>query len=142
GTYDELESDLLRRMEGLSNQIAMTEDKRSTIIQVNRIAKTATDVFDDILHKPKLERNDLELIIDRMRIFEDHIEIQLKADIDSILKSGALPDAEMGTAANFNPGIVDSLQTRIVQSSINRLDKVYDVNVISNGEGFRIHSYM
>ncbi|MDE7170535.1 MAG: recombinase family protein, partial [Oscillospiraceae bacterium] len=31
-TYDELESDLLRRIEGLQNQIAMTADKRNTII--------------------------------------------------------------------------------------------------------------
>ena len=38
-TYDELENDLFRRMEGLRNQIALTENKRSTIIQVNRAAK-------------------------------------------------------------------------------------------------------
>lgn len=147
-TYDELEHDLLRRMEGLQNQIAMTEHKRSTIIQVNRIAKTAMDVFEDILNKPKLERNDLELILQQAKVYEDHIELQLKADIDSILKSGTLP-AEQETAiaaiavegtANFPEGIVDSLQTQIVQSAKNRLDKVYDVNVISNGDPLEIYT--
>ena len=138
-TYDELEADLLRRIEGLNNQITMTEDKRNTIIQVNRIAKTAMDVFEDILNKPKLERNDLELIIERIKVYEDHIEIQLKADIDAILQSGTLP-IESENAANFKSGIVDSLQTQVVQSSKNRLDKVYDVNVISEGDPLEIYT--
>ena len=158
-TYDELESDLLRRIEGLQNQIAMTEDKRSTIIRVNRAAKTAMEVFDDILQKPKLERNDLELIIERMNIFEDHIEIQLKADVDSILRSGTLPEDAAGASprptetrdavaavaltedgVNFPEGIVDSLQTRVVQASPKRKDKVYDVSVISDGDPLEIYT--
>jgi stage V sporulation protein T len=147
-TYDELESDLLRRIEGLNNQIAMTEDKRNTIIEVNRIAKTAMDVFEDILNKPKLERNDLELILEKIKVYEDHIEIQLKADIDAILKSGTLPaETETAVAAmaeeqsvNFKSGIADSLQTQIVQTSQNRLDKAYDVNVISNGDPLEIYT--
>ena len=152
-TYDELESDLMRRIEGLQNQIAMTEDKRSTIIRVNRAAKTAMEVFDDILQKPKLERNDLELIIERMNIFEDHIEIQLKADVDSILRSGVLPEDAADTdavaamavtetegSANFPEGIVDSLKTRVVQASPKRKDKVYDVNVISDGDPLEIYT--
>lgn len=129
-TYDELESDLMSRIEGLQNQIALTEDKRSTIIRVNRAAKTAMEVFEDILNKPRLERNDLELIIERMNIFEDHIEIMLKADVDSILRSGTLPEdggrpqaaptegavaamavTETGDGVNFSEGIVDSSKT-------------------------------
>ena len=56
------------------------------------------DVFHDILEKPALDRNDLNLMIEKIRVFEDHIEVQLKADIDSLLKTGALPE----DAANFN----------------------------------------
>ena len=105
-TYDELEGDLLRRMEGIQNQIAMAVDRRNTIIQVNRAAKTALEVFDDILQKPKLDRNDLQLIIQKIRVFEDHLEIQLKADIDSILQSGSLPGEEAVAAmapVSFRP---------------------------------------
>ena len=159
-TYDELENDLLHRIEGLNHQIAMTEDKRNTIIQVNRVARTAIEVFDDILRKPKLERNDLELMLQRINVYEDHIEIQLKADIDSILKSGTLP-AETEDAANFKQGTenielqsvgadahirprvdegIDPYETELVQSSKNREDKVFRVHVISNGDPLEIYT--
>ena len=137
-TYDELENDLLHRIEGLNHQIAMTEDRRSTIIQVNRVAKTAMEVFDDILRKPKLERNDLELMIQRIKVYEDHIEIQLKADVDSILKSGTLP-AETEDAANFKQG-TENIENLLIQSSKNHEDKVFRVNVISNGDPLEIYT--
>lgn len=137
-TYDELENDLLHRIEGLNHQIAMTEDKRNTIIQVNRVARTAIEVFDDILRKPKLERNDLELMLQRINVYEDHIEIQLKADIDSILKSGTLP-AETEDAANFSEG-TENIENTLIQSSKNREDKVFRVNVISNGDPLEIYT--
>ena len=136
-TYDEMESDLSRRIEGIKNQIDMSADKRNTIIRVNRAAKTAMEVFDDILQKPKLERQDLTLIIERITVFEDHIEVQLKADIDSILKSGTLPE-ETEDAANFDPGMADSSPVTIVQCSEKHADKVYHVNVISNGDPLEI----
>ena len=137
-TYDELENDLLRRIEGLNHQIAMTENKRSTIIRVNRVARTAIEVFDDILRKPKLERNDLELMLQRINVYEDHIEIQLKADIDSILKSGTLP-AETEDAANFREG-TENIENTLIQSSKNREDKVFRVHVISNGDPLEIYT--
>ena len=159
-TYDELENDLLHRIEGLNHQIAMTEDKRNTIIQVNRVARTAIEVFDDILRKPKLERNDLELMLQRINVYEDHIEIQLKADIDSILKSGTLP-AETEDAANFSEGTenielqsvgadahirprvdegIRPYETELIQSAKNREDKVFRVHVISNGDPLEIYT--
>lgn len=137
-TYDELENDLLHRIEGLNHQIAMTEDKRNTIIQVNRVARTAIEVFDDILRKPKLERNDLELMLQRINVYENHIEIQLKADIDSILKSGTLP-AETENAANFKQG-TENIENTLIQSSKGREDKVFRVHVISNGDPLEIYT--
>ena len=41
-------------------------------------------------------------------------------------------------AVNFKQGIVDSLQTRIVQRTAKRPDKVYDVNVINDGDPLEI----
>lgn len=87
-TYEELENDLIRRIEGITNQIDMTNDKRNTIIEVNRAAKTAMDVFDDILNKDKLERTDLELVIEKIKVYENRIEIELKSDIDALLRCG------------------------------------------------------
>ncbi len=133
-TYDELEADLLRKIDGLEKQIQMLSDKRNTIIQVNRVAKTAIDVFKDILEKEKLDRTDLELIIQRIHVYEDHLEIQLQADIDTLIRTEAMEDT-----VNFNQGI-ENLSCRIVQSARNQKDKVFDVHVISDGDPLEIYT--
>ncbi len=138
-TYDELEDDLTRRIAGLQNQIEMTVDRRNTIIRVNRTAKLAIDVFNDILNKEKLDRNDLQLIVDKIIVYEDHIDIKLKADIDSLLRCGILPE-ETEEAANFESDIIDSLSTVIVQPQRFGANKVYDVNVISDGDPLEIYT--
>ncbi|MBQ8929739.1 MAG: recombinase family protein [Oscillospiraceae bacterium] len=138
-TYDELEDDLTQRITGIRNQIDMTVDKRNTIIRVNRAAKTALEVFDDILRKDKLDRNDLQLIIDRIKVYEDRVEIQLKADIDSLLRCGTLPE-EQEDAANFKSDMGDISNVTIVQGAANRPDKVFHVNVISGGDPLEIYT--
>ena len=97
--YDEMEAELQKKIDGLNHQIDLLSDKRNTIIQLNRTAKTAIDIFRDIQEKDKLERNDLELLIDRILVFEDHLEIRLQADIDLILRSNSPEEA-----VNFNFG--------------------------------------
>ena len=139
-TYDELESDLLRRMEGLQNQIAMTVDRRNTIIQVNRAAKTAMEVFDDILNKPKLDRNDLQLLIEKIKVYEDHIEIQLKADVDSILQSGTLPEEKPEAVAAMAPVNSCPYEIQIIQESDKHIDKIFTVKVISDGDPLEIYT--
>ena len=134
-TYDELEADLHKKIEGISHQIEMLSDKRNTIIKVNRAAKTAMDVFEDILNKETLDRNDLELIIRRIRVYEDHLEIELKADVDTLIRCGTLEEA-----SNFKQGSMDILKTELVQSSFHRKDKVYTVNVISGGDPLEIYT--
>lgn len=141
-TYDELESDLQKKIEGIGHQIDLLSDKRNTIIQVNRVAKTAMEVFRDILKKDKLERRDLELIIRQIKVYEDHLEIQLQADVDAILRSGALPEGEEAVAAmarqgdtvNFKGGMEHISPVTIVQAAKNRPDKVFRANVIYDGE--------
>ena len=128
-TYDELESDLVRRIEGIQHQIDLTQDKKNTIIRVNRVAKTAMEVFDEILQKPKLERRDLQLIIEKIKVFEDHIEIQLKADIDAILQSGTLPE---------EPESPPPYEIQIIQESDKHNNKVFTVKVVSDGDPLEI----
>lgn len=139
-TYDELEGDLLRRMEGIQNQIAMTVDKRNTIIQVNRAAKTAMEVFDDILAKPKLDRNDLQLIIEKIRVYEDHIEVLLQADVDSILRSGTLPEEKPEAVAAMAPVSDRPYEIQITQESDRRRGKIFTVKVISEGDPLEIYT--
>ena len=118
-TYDETEAELQTKIEGLDHQIQMLSDRRNTIIQANRTAKTAMDVFRDILDKQTLERNDLELIIQRIDVFEDRLEIHLCADIDTLLHMDAAEEA-----VNFNSGTENSENT-LVQSSKNHEDQCY-----------------
>ena len=134
-TYDEMEAELQKKIEGIRNQIEMLSDKRNTILRVNRAAKTAMDVFRDVLHKENLERNDLELIVNKIKVYEDHLEIELKADVDTLIRCGTRE-----LAANFDKGSMDILKTELVQSSIHRKDKVYAVNVISDGDPLEIYT--
>ncbi len=134
-TYDQLEADLIRRMEGIENQLRLTADRRNTIIRVNRAAKTAMEVFDDILRKDKLDRNDIQLIVKKIRVFEDHIEVELRADIDSLLKCGTLAEN-----ATFESDMADSSQTAVIQSSVHHGDKIYHVHVVSDGDPLEIYT--
>ena len=124
-TYDELEADLLRKIEGLQSQIEHVTDRRNTIIRTNRAAKTAMEVFDDIIGKEKLEKQDLELIIERIKVYEDHVEIQLKADIDTLLRRGELPEP-------------DTEPVTVVQASTHHADRAISANVVSEGDPLEI----
>ncbi len=137
-TYDEMEVELQKKIEGINHQIDLLSDKRNTIIQVNRAAKTAIDVFHDILEKDKLERNDLELLIDKILVFEDHLEIRLQADIDTLLRCGIL-FAETEDAANFKSG-TENIENVLIQSSKNHEDKVFRVNVVNDGDPLEIYT--
>ena len=139
-TYDEMEAELQKKIDGLNHQIDILSDKRNTYIRVNRAAKTALEVFDDILHKDKLERNDLELLIYRILVYEDHLEIKLQADIDSLLHCGTIEECRKEiSAANFNSG-TGNIENTISQSSKNHGDKVFRVNVVSNGDPLEIYT--
>ena len=93
------------------------------------------DVFGDILAKEKLDRNDLRLIIDHIKVYEDHLEIQLQADIDQLLRACELEDT-----VNFKPGIENALGCQLVQSARNQRDKVFDVHVVSSGDPLEIYT--
>ena len=145
-TYDEMEEDIESRVASLEKQIQLTKDKENTIIRVNRAAKTAIEVFDEILEKDKLDPKDLHLIIDKIYVYEDHVEIRLKADIDSILRCGSLPveakEPEIleKSAETFNSGTKDSLNVTIVQETEKRPDKVFRANVICDGDPLEIYT--
>ena len=134
-TYDEMEAELQKKIEGIRHQIEMLSDKRNTILRVNRAAKLAMDVFQDILNKEALERNDLELVIKKIQVYEDHLEIELRSDIDQLIRCESLE-----TAVNFEQGSMDILKATLVQSSQKRKDKVYTVNVISDGDPLEIYT--
>ena len=145
-TYEEIETELLQKIDGLEKQLEMTVEHRNTRIEVNRIAKTALDIFRDFLEKDKLDKGDLSLIIDKIIVFENKeegtnkIEIKLKADIQMLLETGTLTEEELeesgyrGKVVNFNWDIESNLSAQIVQKVRNQRDKAFGVNVICEGE--------
>ena len=137
-TYDELEADLMRRIEGLQNQLEHVTDKRNTIIRANRAAKTAMEVFDDILTKPHLEKQDLELIIERIYVYEDHVEIRLKADIDTLLRKGEYPLENEDGGEGGASGGGGAEPVSVVQSATHHADKVLRANIVSDGDPLEI----
>lgn len=139
--YVELEKELTQRIKGLETQISDGIDTRNRMLKTTRTAKTVIEVFDDIINKPKLEKKDIALIVERITIYDDlehkqwgRIDIQLKADIDSLLRCGELPEGNV----NFNLGIEDSLNMTIVQESFRHSDKVFYVNVVNSGDPLEI----
>lgn len=149
-TYEEIETELLQKIDGLEKQLEMTVEHRNTRIEVNRIAKTALDIFRDFLEKDKLDKGDLSLIIDKIIVFENKeegtnkIEIKLKADIQMLLETGTLTEEELeesgyrGKVVNFNWDIESNLSAQIVQKVRNQRDKAFGVNVICEGDPLEI----
>ena len=148
-TYDSLIEEANNRIEGLTNQLAMVADATNSIIRVNRISKTVIEAFDDILSKDKLDKNDLRLIIDRILVYEDHIDVRLRADIDELLRNGRVEHlryTEGETAANFNSDTkniersTEDFSFVVAQRANKQRDKVFCVNVVSDPDPLEIYT--
>ena len=146
--YDGLIEEAANRIHGLENQIAMTADTRNTIIRANRHAKAVLDIFHDILTKDKLDKRDISLIVDRIIVYENRIDIKLRNDVDALLRcedTHDVPPME-GQSANFNEdtknieSVAEKYKSVAVQSAKNQNDKVFSVNVISGGDPLEIYT--
>ena len=137
-TYDELIDEAEKRIIGYENQLKITVDMRNTAIRANRIAKTVIELFDEIINRDKLNKKDINLIVDRIVVYEDHIDIKLKADIDELLKTGRFVEGD----SNFSSDVkdIEKAGETAVLSSKNHKDKVFDVNVISGGDPLEIYT--
>lgn len=132
-TYGEMLDELARQIDSLESQIQLIAEKQSATVRINRTAKTAFDIFNDIIEKDSLSRADLEVIIEKILVYEDRIEIALKSNIDALLRL----EPQKGITANFNPDTANIEQT-VTQKSSNKRDKVIRVNVFSEGDPLEI----
>ena len=149
-TYDALIEEANNRIEGLTNQLTMVADTTNSIVRVNRVSKTVIDLFHDILQRDRLDKNDLHLIIDRIIIYEDHIDIKLKPDIDELLRTGTIEhlkhDEENEAIVNFKSDTENieratkDFSMVAAQRARNQRDKVFRVNVISGGDPLEIYT--
>jgi stage V sporulation protein T len=140
-TYDEMERELLDLIDGLKSQISMAADKRNNVVNINRRARTVIDIFDAILEKDTLDKTDIGYIVEKIVVFEDRIDIKLRADIDALLKlNDSREPAE--NSINFNLGIDKTESSRYIlsQKVRNQRTKVIGVNVISEGDPLEIYT--
>lgn len=145
--YEDIENELISKIEGLEKQTALMVERRNQTIEVNRIAKNAIEIFRDIVNKKKLDKGDLSIIIDKIIIHdgdESQIDIQLKSDIQMLLESGTLTEEELeragyrGKVVNFKWDIENNLEATIVQKVRNQKDKAFGVNVLCGGDPLEI----
>ena len=130
--YDEMEEELLTRIEMLEKQFGDVNNMRNNMITANRKAKTVIEVFDGVLKKERLDKRDIGLIVEKITVFEDHLNVRLKSDVDELL---SLEDTEH--TVNFKSGSKD---IAVTQRSANRADKVFTVNVIKEGDPLEIYT--
>lgn len=139
--YSEQIDELTLRLEGLRNQMQLAADKHNMIVNVNRTAKTVMEIFDSILSKDSLTKADVDFIIERITVYENHIDIKLRPDIDTLLTTGTLPEIyQEDAAANFKQGTEmseESSQYAVITTSTG---KNLSVNVISEGDPLEIYT--
>jgi DNA invertase Pin-like site-specific DNA recombinase len=153
-TYADLETETMQRINGLQKQISAANENRNKYVKLNRMTKTVLDVFNDIINKPKLDRTDLQLIIDRIIVYKDHIDIKLKADVDAILRSNT--EKEDTESSNFNQdskvilklGNVRSVlfmergntptSTKYQLRTSSQHDRLFTVNVVQRGGAYAV----
>lgn len=143
-TFDEILHDLSEKIKGLESQIELVSSQRRRVRQTNRLVKTALEVFDEILKKDKLSKKDLGFIVDKITVYEDRVEIDLKNDIKTLLGEGKLSERDSvydlgGTVVNFEHG-TDDISDQAVLKTKNQRDKVIGVNVMHDGDPLEIYT--
>ncbi|WP_028518349.1 stage V sporulation T C-terminal domain-containing protein [Ruminococcus flavefaciens] len=139
--YTEQIDELTLRLEGLRNQMQLAADKHNMIVNVNRTAKTVMEVFDAIVSKEKLTKVDVDFIIERITVYEEHVDIKLRPDIDTLLKTGVLPEhSNAETAVNFKQGTgITEEASRFAEITASN-GKILSINVISEGDPLEIYT--
>ena len=150
--YQEQMSDISRQIDGLTNQIELMLNEQKNLSQIKKTAVTVMNVFDSILSKQSLSKADVGFIVERIDVYEGYINIQLKADIDYLLKTSEVLDSENlkvltipniseDNSENFNLGTKEmSISPELTLTHIekglwyNRKDRIFSVNVIREGD--------
>jgi len=87
--YSTMEKELNDKINMFKTQIESEEKNNSNKNTIVKAKKDALKIFDEILEKDRLEKQDLETIIDCIYIYENKIIIKLKSNIENILDIGS-----------------------------------------------------
>lgn len=138
-SYTELENEYAAKIKGLENQLELMNKQSVSVAESRQLTKTALQVFDDILKKDKLDKSDLSFIIEKIVVYDGdagHIDIQLKPDIELLLKSSCFTKNEKESleAAAPDAPLDKSLNTTFELKIPKHKEKLYNINVVSEGD--------
>jgi len=132
--YSTMENELNNKINIIKAQIEQEEKNSSNKKNATEAKKDALKIFDEILEKEKLDKKDLETIIDCIYIYENKIIIKLKSNIENILDIG-------------NQVGISRQNITAVQKNRNHLDREFLTqvqkgencsNVVNNGDPLEI----
>ena len=139
---EEIEA-LTKRITGLKNQLIMTADKQNAMTKVNRIAQSVIDIFDSIIEKDVLNKTDVTFIVDRITVNTNSVEIKLKADIDKLLRFGALSEPSVDEEINGKAASKSAANAEIQPESACigcPYDSTASVNTVREGDPLEIYT--
>lgn len=138
--YAEIEDELEQRMSGLKNQLDQALKKKDALAELNRTSRTVFSVFDDILAKPSLERVDIELFVDEIRVCQDCIDVRLKPDIDALIREEQPYRNDKTSLQDAVFSITEENGIQVVQKAFRQTDKIFNVNIVSRGDPLEIYT--
>ena len=139
---EEIEA-LTKRITGLKNQLIMTADKQNAMTKVNRIAQSVIDIFDSIIEKDVLNKTDVTFIVDRITVNTNSVEIKLKADIDKLLRFGALSEPSGNEETNGKAASKSAANVEMQPESACigcPYDSTASVNTVREGDPLEIYT--
>ncbi len=148
-TYDDLENDIIKRVEMYNTMLKMQQDRHNTVAVVNRVAKDVFEVLDEILAKDRLTKRDVQMIVERIKVFEDRIEVKLRPNIDMLLQGltevrvdekGEQAKSQKETVAAMAPMMLDGNPMTLVQTAAKRPDRLFIINNIYDGDPLEIYT--
>lgn len=95
-TYDNIISEHSAKINGLENQIRLLEKRENALARTENAVRTTADILDGLLSKDKLDKADIGIIINSIEVFDGHITVNLKPDIDGIIRA----DEQLSKAQN------------------------------------------
>lgn len=85
-TYDDLQREKMERIKILQTQIEDFKNISEKTAEIKSNLKTALEIFNDIINKEAIEKKDLELIIEKIIVFENgKLQILFKNGIDFLV---------------------------------------------------------
>lgn len=157
-TYNSLENELCGKIEGYKAQLLMCNDKTDNIKSLKRNSDYIIETFDTILQKDELTELDLKNVVDKIYVYENHIEIKLDADIENLLindyqvtKKGI--EIERITEDYFKEEIILKIThqaqkqldvflalNKPLADDVVKTEEIYSRNAVNNGDPLEIYT--